>query len=138
MSTPQAEPDTAPNGPIPWTLRYGQALDSSRSGAAAWMRASQHLMRGLMETTLQQIELNQGLIGDALTDLQHLNLGQARGPDDLIRAELDFAGRQAERFINAARQLNDSLRSCYFDAAGVALGNTPLPTPNGSRNRAAH
>jgi hypothetical protein len=135
MSTPEAAPQAPSTDPIPWALHYEEALLSSQTGASAWTRAGQHFMRGVMAATLHQLELGQHMIGDALTDLKALQ--HAKGPDDFVRAELDIAGKQTERFISAARTLNDELRTSYFDAVTLALGDGAEEHRRHPRHRAS-
>lgn len=91
----------------------------------------ERFVKGLMNVTIQQIELSCNLMEGNVEDFNLL--AQARTPEAFVQAELDVMRRRSERALGAAQKIGDELRQTWTEmsefATSFATVGTPVPQP---------
>ena len=89
-------------------------------------KATERLFQGFMSMALQQAELGRSLMEDGLTEMRLLTA--PRRPEEYMEAELEIMRKRMDRMISGMRQINDEMRTSYFEASELALAGLQAET----------
>ena len=87
----------------------------------------ERFVKGLMNVTIQQIELSCNLLEGNVEDFNLL--AQARTPEAFVQAELDVIRRRSERAFGAAQKIGDELHQTWAEMSELATSFATIATP---------
>ena len=87
----------------------------------------ERFVKGLMNVTIQQIELSCNLLEGNVEDFNLL--AQARSPEAFVQAELEVIRRCSDRALGAAQKIGDELHQTWREMSEFATSFAGVAAP---------
>jgi Phasin protein len=104
-----------------------EAVTTVQQKAVHLTNGYERFVKGLMNVTIQQIELSCHLMEGNIEDFNLL--AQAPTPEAFVQAELDVIRRRSERAVGAAQQIGEELHQTWTEMSELATSFATVASP---------